>query len=86
MSRLIRLVYSAYLSPVNQKKMTDLHHLHMSWSSDIIPAKSRYLKFRLLFDWFHGHLMEPITENLSLSKQNMFFVEKESENCISTEL
>ena len=77
MSRLIRLVYKAYmyLSPVNQKKMTDHHHLHMSWSSDIIPAKSRYLKFRLLFDWFHGHLMEPITEDLSLRKQNMFFVE-----------
>ena len=30
--------------------------------------------------------MEPITEDLSLRKQNMFFVEMESENCISTEL
>ena len=30
--------------------------------------------------------MEPITEDLSLCKQNMFFIEMESENCISTEL
>ena len=30
--------------------------------------------------------MEPITEDLSLCKQNMFFIETESENCISTEL
>ena len=30
--------------------------------------------------------MEPISDDLSLCKQNMFFVEMESENCISTEL
>ena len=30
--------------------------------------------------------MEPITEDLSLCKQKMFFIETESENCISTEL
>ena len=30
--------------------------------------------------------MEPITDNLSLRKQNTFFFEMESENCISTEL
>ena len=30
--------------------------------------------------------MEPITDDLSLRIQNMYFVEIESENCISTEL
>ena len=30
--------------------------------------------------------MEPVTEDLSLPKQNMFFIEMESENFISTEL
>ena len=29
--------------------------------------------------------MKPITEDLSLRKQNMFFIEMESENCISIE-
>ena len=27
--------------------------------------------------------MEPITDNLSLRKQNMFFIEMESKHCIS---
>ena len=30
--------------------------------------------------------MEPITDDLSLRKQNMFFVEMENEKCLSIEL
>ena len=47
---------------------------------------SGYLKVVLLFDWFQGQQMEPITEDLSLHKQNMLFIEMVSENCLSTEL
>ena len=35
---------------------------------------------------FYWHHMEPITDDLSLRKQNMFFDEIESKNYISTEL
>ena len=52
----------------------------------IIPWQKYLLNFWLLFDCFHRHHMEQITDEFSLRKQNMFFVEMESEHCISTEL
>ena len=45
--------------------------------------RSCYLEVGLLFDWLHLHQLEPITEELSLHKQKLFFVEMELENlCI----
>ena len=61
-------------------------HLHKSRYSTQFYDKIRYLKVGLPVDWFHRHHTEPITEDLSLCKQTMLFVEIESENCTSTEL
>ena len=40
-----------------------------------VPWQKYLLKVGLLFDWLHRQHMEPITEDFSLRKQNMFFVE-----------
>ena len=39
------------------------------------------LKVGLPVDWFHRHHMEPITDDLSLCKKNMLFIEIENKNC-----
>ena len=52
------------------------------YANDIVPLHNPLTKVAtkvgLLFDWFHRHHMEPITDDLSFRKQNMFFVEMES--------
>ena len=45
-----------------------------------IPWQMSLLKIRHVFDWFHWPQMELITEDFSLRKQKLFFVEMESEN------
>ena len=45
-------------------------------TSTVSLGKSRFWKSGFdLFDWFHRHQMEPITEDFSLREQNMIFVE-----------
>ena len=49
----------------------------ISWyriSTESPHNRRALLKVGLLFDWFQRHHMEPITDDLSLCKQNMFFV------------
>ena len=72
-----------------------MYHLHTSRYSDIVPLHNPLTKvyvailklgFYLIgftdIIWNQLHM----SRNLSLLEQNMFFVEMESENCISTVL
>ena len=90
-STCVGFLYLIFVTPLMASQ--DNHiipHLHMSWYSDIIPLHNPLTKVAtkigLLFDCFQRHHMEPIADDLSLRKQDTFFFEMESENCISTEL
>ena len=67
----------------------------MTWFYDLdriiyfytIPRQKSALKIGLLFDLVpQASDGTNITEDLSLRRQKTFFVEKESENCVSTEV
>ena len=57
-------------------------HLHTSRYSNIVSLHNPLTKVATKSWASIWHHMEQITENLSLHKQNMFFVDMESENII----